>query len=188
MKIGRIETFFVAPRWLFVRVESDDGAVGWGKPASKATPRRSMARSNPCATDSSATTLMRSRTSGRWLIAAASTAAAPSDERACGPRAGALGPQGQVAEPARLADAGRQGPRQDPCLRLDRRRPPGRDRGRRHGTARPGLFGGHRRGQARRGPLRPMAGRRAAPVAVRRPPPVEARPGIRRSRRRGGAR
>ncbi|MBV8687652.1 MAG: galactonate dehydratase [Alphaproteobacteria bacterium] len=31
MKIGRIETFLVAPRWLFVRVESDDGAVGWGE-------------------------------------------------------------------------------------------------------------------------------------------------------------
>jgi len=31
MKIGRIETFFVPPRWLFVRVESDDGAFGWGE-------------------------------------------------------------------------------------------------------------------------------------------------------------
>lgn len=31
MKIARIETFFVPPRWLFVRVESDDGAVGWGE-------------------------------------------------------------------------------------------------------------------------------------------------------------
>ncbi|HET9811905.1 MAG TPA: galactonate dehydratase [Sphingomicrobium sp.] len=31
MKIGRIETFYVAPRWLFVRVESDDGATGWGE-------------------------------------------------------------------------------------------------------------------------------------------------------------
>jgi galactonate dehydratase len=31
MKIGKIETFYVAPRWLFVRVESDDGAVGWGE-------------------------------------------------------------------------------------------------------------------------------------------------------------
>lgn len=31
MKIGRIETFMVPPRWLFVRVESDDGAVGWGE-------------------------------------------------------------------------------------------------------------------------------------------------------------
>ena len=31
MKIGRIETFFVPPRWMFVRVESEDGAVGWGE-------------------------------------------------------------------------------------------------------------------------------------------------------------
>ena len=31
MKIARIETFLVAPRWLFVRVESDEGAVGWGE-------------------------------------------------------------------------------------------------------------------------------------------------------------
>jgi galactonate dehydratase len=30
-RIGRIETFLVPPRWLFVRVESDDGAVGWGE-------------------------------------------------------------------------------------------------------------------------------------------------------------
>ena len=29
-KIARIETFLVPPRWLFVRVESDDGAFGWG--------------------------------------------------------------------------------------------------------------------------------------------------------------
>ncbi len=31
MTIGRIETFYVPPRWLFVRVESADGAVGWGE-------------------------------------------------------------------------------------------------------------------------------------------------------------
>jgi galactonate dehydratase len=31
MKIARIETFYVAPRWLFVRVEADEGAVGWGE-------------------------------------------------------------------------------------------------------------------------------------------------------------
>ena len=29
--IARIETFRVPPRWLFVRVESGDGAVGWGE-------------------------------------------------------------------------------------------------------------------------------------------------------------
>ena len=31
LKIGRIETFFVPPRWLFVRVETEDGAFGWGE-------------------------------------------------------------------------------------------------------------------------------------------------------------
>jgi galactonate dehydratase len=31
VKIGRIETFYVPPRWLFVRVETQDGAVGWGE-------------------------------------------------------------------------------------------------------------------------------------------------------------
>ena len=31
MKIARIETFLVPPRWLFVRVEADDGAFGWGE-------------------------------------------------------------------------------------------------------------------------------------------------------------
>jgi galactonate dehydratase len=29
--IARIETFLVAPRWLFVRVETDSGIVGWGE-------------------------------------------------------------------------------------------------------------------------------------------------------------
>ncbi len=31
MKIARIETFFVPPRWLYVRVEADNGAFGWGE-------------------------------------------------------------------------------------------------------------------------------------------------------------
>ncbi|HEY5722880.1 MAG TPA: galactonate dehydratase [Allosphingosinicella sp.] len=31
MKIARIETFHVPPRWLFVRVETDEGLVGWGE-------------------------------------------------------------------------------------------------------------------------------------------------------------
>ncbi|MBH0097546.1 galactonate dehydratase [Salinibacterium sp. NSLL150] len=32
MKIARIETFLVPPRWLFVRIETDSGIVGWGEP------------------------------------------------------------------------------------------------------------------------------------------------------------
>ncbi|MFM7027609.1 MAG: galactonate dehydratase [Chakrabartia sp.] len=31
MTIARIETFFVPPRWLFVRLETSDGHVGWGE-------------------------------------------------------------------------------------------------------------------------------------------------------------
>ncbi|MEV4536375.1 galactonate dehydratase [Asanoa sp. NPDC049518] len=32
MKIDKIETFLVPPRWLFVRVATDEGLVGWGEP------------------------------------------------------------------------------------------------------------------------------------------------------------
>jgi galactonate dehydratase len=32
MKITRIETFLAPPRWLFCRVETDEGHVGWGEP------------------------------------------------------------------------------------------------------------------------------------------------------------
>lgn len=32
MRIARLETFLVAPRWLFLRMETDDGVVGWGEP------------------------------------------------------------------------------------------------------------------------------------------------------------
>lgn len=31
MKIVRLETFLVPPRWLFVRIEADDGSAGWGE-------------------------------------------------------------------------------------------------------------------------------------------------------------
>jgi galactonate dehydratase len=32
MKVERLETFLVPPRWLFLRLETDDGVVGWGEP------------------------------------------------------------------------------------------------------------------------------------------------------------
>ena len=32
MLITRVETFLVTPRWLFCRIETDDGVVGWGEP------------------------------------------------------------------------------------------------------------------------------------------------------------
>ena len=33
MKITRLETFLVRPRWLFLKVHTDTGLVGWGEPA-----------------------------------------------------------------------------------------------------------------------------------------------------------
>ena len=33
LTIARIETFLVPPRWMFCRVETEDGAVGWGEPS-----------------------------------------------------------------------------------------------------------------------------------------------------------
>ncbi len=33
MRITRIETFLVAPRWLMCRIETDEGVVGWGEPS-----------------------------------------------------------------------------------------------------------------------------------------------------------
>lgn len=32
MKISRIETFQVPPRWLMLRIETDEGHIGWGEP------------------------------------------------------------------------------------------------------------------------------------------------------------
>jgi galactonate dehydratase len=32
VKITRVETFLVPPRWLFCRIETDDGIIGWGEP------------------------------------------------------------------------------------------------------------------------------------------------------------
>ena len=32
MKIARMTTYLVPPRWLFLRIETDDGLVGWGEP------------------------------------------------------------------------------------------------------------------------------------------------------------
>lgn len=32
MKITKLETFIVPPRWLFLKIETDEGIVGWGEP------------------------------------------------------------------------------------------------------------------------------------------------------------
>lgn len=32
MKITKLTTYIVPPRWLFVKVETDEGISGWGEP------------------------------------------------------------------------------------------------------------------------------------------------------------
>ena len=32
MKIVKLTTYLVPPRWCFLRIETDDGVVGWGEP------------------------------------------------------------------------------------------------------------------------------------------------------------
>src|SRR3954447_22862168 len=32
MKITKLETFIVPPRWCFLKIETDEGIVGWGEP------------------------------------------------------------------------------------------------------------------------------------------------------------
>ena len=32
MKITRLTTFVVPPRWLFLKIETDEGITGWGEP------------------------------------------------------------------------------------------------------------------------------------------------------------
>lgn len=35
MKITRLETFVVPPRWLFLKIETDEGIVGWASRSSR---------------------------------------------------------------------------------------------------------------------------------------------------------
>ena len=67
-RIARIETFLVAPRWLFVRIETDSGVVGWGEATCEGRardgPHRRRAAQPSC---SSARTRCGSRTTGRCM-------------------------------------------------------------------------------------------------------------------------
>lgn len=78
MKITRIDTFLVPPRWLFLRMETNEGVVGWGEPVVEGRAHtvqtaveelsETLIGADPCA----------SRTTGRRSTAGASTAAARS--------------------------------------------------------------------------------------------------------------
>ena len=37
MKITKLTTYIVPPRWLFLKIETDEGIVGWGEPVVEGT-------------------------------------------------------------------------------------------------------------------------------------------------------
>ncbi len=142
MKIGRIETFVVPPRWLFVRIESDDGAIGWGEASLE----------GHAEAVEGAFEALKDRFIGHdpfriediWQVAYRGGFYRGGRGFAIGAiraRSGAVGPEGQGGGPARLADARRQGPRPNPRLCLDRRRPPARRRRSLPGQEIAGLLG-----------------------------------------------
>lgn len=42
LKISAVDSFLVRPRWVFVRIRTDQGLVGWGEPGGEALPRSIM--------------------------------------------------------------------------------------------------------------------------------------------------
>ena len=56
MKITRLEPFVVPPRWLFLKIETDEGIIGWGEPVVEAARTRSRPPCRNWPTTSSAAT------------------------------------------------------------------------------------------------------------------------------------
>ncbi len=48
MKITSLTTFRVAPRWMFLKIETDEGLSGWGEPVleGRALPSRRLSGSS----------------------------------------------------------------------------------------------------------------------------------------------
>ena len=91
MKIVGYETFLVAPRWLFLRIDTDEGVVGWGEPIVEGRAEAVQGAVDALWSTSSAATRCGSRTTGRCWPRAASTAAVrccrarwPGSTRRCG--------------------------------------------------------------------------------------------------------
>src|ERR1035437_9713688 len=43
MKITKIETFYVQPRWVFLKMQTDEGVTGWGEPVAEGWSRTTAA-------------------------------------------------------------------------------------------------------------------------------------------------
>ena len=124
MRVKTIETFKVPPRWLFVRIETESGLVGWGEPIVEGR----------ADTVAAAVHEMKEHVVGRdaghiedifqVLYRGAFYRGGPSDERNLWHRAGIVGHKGQVAQRPSIFAPWRACSRQDEGLHLDRWRQP----------------------------------------------------------------
>lgn len=78
MKITALKTFLVPPRWLFLKIETDEGVHGWGEPVVEGRAATVQTAVSELADLLVGQDPLASRTCGRRCIAAASTAAARS--------------------------------------------------------------------------------------------------------------
>ena len=184
MKISAVDAFRVAPKFLFVRVRTDEGVTGWGEAGAQFRSRSVAAAvaelggyligKDPLAIEAHWQMMRKSGfyRDGTVLI-----------ERARRPRRGAVGHRRQGARRARPRAARRPGPRPRQGLCVDRRqrllrlhargadrRDAGLDRQGLHGVqAHAGAAIPHRqavRGSSRRRSHRGAASRRSAPTST----------------------
>ena len=78
MKITKLTTFMVPPRWLFLKIETDEGITGWGEPVVEGRAATVAAGVAELADYLIGKDPRRSKITGRCCIAAASIAAARS--------------------------------------------------------------------------------------------------------------
>ncbi len=126
MKITKLTTFIVPPRWCFLKVETDEGVTGWGEPVVEGRAHTVAAAveelsdyligKDPRNIEDIWTVLYR----GGFYRGGAIHMSAPGRHRP-----GVVGHQGQGAGRVGQRPAGRAGAGQDPRVFVDRRRPPG---------------------------------------------------------------
>ena len=103
MKITKITTYRLPPRWMFLKIETDEGVVGWGEPVIEG-----RARTVEAAVHELGDYLIGQDPSRRIL-----SWRSDSDECHRWDRPGFMGDQRQSAECAGLATDGRPGSRQN---------------------------------------------------------------------------
>mgnify|MGYP006264818679 CR=1 FL=1 len=75
MKITRLTTYAVPPRWLFLKIETDEGLIGWGEPVVEGRAHTVATAVDECLTISWAKTLCKSKNTGKPCTAARSIGA-----------------------------------------------------------------------------------------------------------------